>query len=1233
MTRFLILPVLALVAFLGAGPVLAETIYVDAATGAEGLQLQSQGVSGAEIHFGMRSFGFEQFEVDGATYQKVTLPGVFLSNDAGAPDLAGLSRFVAIPQGATASVEIVSSQTQVFLNVNVGPAAVIPRENDDSPLHYELNMEIFGRNAAYPASPVIVSEPTQLRGVDAAMLGITPFQYNPITKELTVYTELNVRVDFIGGNGHFGEDRLRNRFWEPILASTLLNYASLPEISFNGAPDSNRYGYEYVIISPTDANFVQWANVLKDWRKLQGISTEVFTTAETGTSSSQIETFLNNAYSGWDVPPVAFLILGDYPGSGDNRDTGITSPTWNGYCVSDNMYADYNGDDLPDMAHGRIVARDAAELETMIGKMLDYEQNPYTDPDFYHHPVIAGGWQTERWFIFCTEIVLGHQNIVLGKDCVREYAIYSGTPGTLWSSNQNTNIVLDYFGPNGLAYIPQTPQHLTDWGANATRLNNDLNAGAYMLLHRDHGSNTGWGEPDYQIGDLGGLTNDMYPFVFSINCLTGKYNYSGECFSERFHRMEHGALGVIAASEISYSFVNDTFIWGMFDGLWPDFMPDYGPYPVDSPYRLPAFGMASGKHFLQSSSWPYNPTNKDETHHLFHHHGDTFLPMYTEVPTAMNVVHDDVLFVGVETFNIQADAGALIGLTADGEIIGVATATGMPQEMTITPQENPGELRITITHNDFFRYDQIVPILPPEGPFLVYESVAVHDGGDEDGELDYGETAGLEISLENVGVEAATNIVGTLATADEYATVTLAERAYPDIPAGGIAACVDDFEIQVAGDVPDQHVINFNINAVADEGEWDGSFQLTAQAPVLLAGSQIINDWGAYGNGTGGADPGERFYLQLWLGNEGHSDVGELTAELTCTSPHISILDDAGTCPGVAVGAEGLCGSFEVEVSEFCPDPSTITFTLNMTGPSGFAASVDFDLAVGAWFDDAETDRGWTLGLPGDNATTGMWERVEPVGTVYETHQLQPEYDHTPDPAEMCFVTQNGSIGGAAGEADVDGGKTTLMTPVFDLSDATSATIGYWRWYTNSWGGAPDNDWWDVDVTADGETWVSLEHTMTTANDWNYYEFNLGEYITLTDRVQIRFIAADEGDGSLVEAAVDDFSLRAVRVPLTGIEEEGIGQRCGFVSFGRNPNGGRTEIVFQNAQPTQVKLELYDLSGRRLRSLVNERMTAGIHPITFDGLDDAGHPVASGVYYMRLETPEVLQVRQMTVLR
>ena len=143
------------------------------------------------------------------------------------------------------------------------------------------------------------------------ILGITPFQYNPVSKDLLVYTDVRVRVNFEGGNGHFGEDRYRSRYWDPLLEANLLNYNALSQVDFNRRRAAKDTGYEYVIIVPDDPDFIAWADTIRHWRTLQGISTEVFTLTETGSSASQIESWINNAYNNWDIPPVAVLLLSD----------------------------------------------------------------------------------------------------------------------------------------------------------------------------------------------------------------------------------------------------------------------------------------------------------------------------------------------------------------------------------------------------------------------------------------------------------------------------------------------------------------------------------------------------------------------------------------------------------------------------------------------------------------------------------------------------------------------------------------------------------------------------------------------------------------------------------------------------------------------------------------------------------------------------------------------------------
>ncbi|MDP4281529.1 MAG: C25 family cysteine peptidase, partial [Bacteroidota bacterium] len=566
------------------------------------------------------------------------------------------------------------------------------------------------------------------RGVDVAMLSITPFQYNPVTKELVVYKDLKLKVHFNGGNSQFGDVAYRNRWWDPILSDFLLNYSSLPKVDYDArykklakTKDNPSDECEYIIITPTGPDFLAWADSIQRFRNQQGILTHVFTVDEVGgNTTSAIQSFIDNAYNNWTIKPVACLLLGDYGTDGTKNiiSTLLVHPAGYPNFASDNIYADVDGDHLPDVVFSRITANDANQLQIMCTKFLSYERTPPTDPLFYDKPITCLGWQTERWFQLCSEVTGGYFRTVLNKHPRRINSIYQGTPGSIWSSNGNTSTLVNYFGPNGLGYIPQTPIELGGFsGGNATMINNAIDSGAFMLLHRDHGEYTGWGEPSYNTGNIGQLTNTLLPFVFSINCQTGAYHRSQECFAEKFHRHSinghnAGAIGVTAPTEVSYSFVNDTYLWGNMDNMFPDFMPD-GQTPPTPRGAMPAFGNAGGKYFLYSSSWPTNPGDKTVTYNLFHFHGDAFSVMYYEVPSALTVTHNTDIPEGDTIITVTANQNALIALTINNVIIATAVGNGnTPVEITIPPQTVGTQIVITVTKQNFYRYKAYIPVVP-----------------------------------------------------------------------------------------------------------------------------------------------------------------------------------------------------------------------------------------------------------------------------------------------------------------------------------------------------------------------------------------------------------------------------------------------------------------------------------------------------------------------------------------
>lgn len=720
----------------------------------------SETPTGIEIVFSTHKMVVEERVIDGVPMKSFGVPSVFIPRE-GAPNLNGVTRFVAIPQGAEAVARILDERTEVYRNVEVAPAPNIPLDSDDSPLRYVKDTEIYGRNAYYPSSPVRLSKPMKMRGVDVVKVGIMPFQYNPVTKDLTVYKDIRVRVDFVGGNGHFGEDRLRSRFWEPVLQGHLLNYNSLPRIDFYAPRQKDSgYGYEYIIIVPDDEVFEAWGDTIKAWRKLQGISCEVFSLGDIGSGSSDIEDFLDTAYSNWDPAPVAFLLLADHPDI-----VAPKLPIWGvgEKCASDNAYADTDGDDLPDMHHARITAETESDLATMINKFLSYERSPNTDEDFYDNPLLACGWEDGGLYQVCAEVIRGFFDAGLDKNSTRQYNISSGTPepGCPWSTAQGAWPIVEYWYAVGWL-SDTTNQEDTTWWSNgsASGINDAINSGAFLVVHRDHGIISGWQTPSYHKSDLGDLANLKFPFVFSINCQTGMYDYSTEeCFAETLHAIGVGALGVNAASQKSWSFVNDTYLWGMYDSMWPQFDPDYpnanplfGGTAIGYDNLRPCVAMTSGKYYLEASCFPDSAWYGDytveqcrtTTYRIYHHHGDAFTVLYSEIPESLTVAHESMLFAGEDTFTVTANDSAVIALTVGGQIIAVAEGTGSALDIPI-PAQTPGDTMIvTITKANYYRYEEEVligtdlqgevcdgdggPLTPSGSPYFVIGDVTVPEG-------------------------------------------------------------------------------------------------------------------------------------------------------------------------------------------------------------------------------------------------------------------------------------------------------------------------------------------------------------------------------------------------------------------------------------------------------------------------------------------------------------------------
>ncbi len=285
------------------------------------------------------------------------------------------------------------------------------------------------------------------------------------------------------------------------------------------------------------------------------------------------------------------------------------------------------------------------------------------------------------------------------------------------------------------------------------------------------------------------------------------------------------------------------------------------------------------------------------------------------------------------------------------------------------------------------------------------------------------------------------------------------------------------------------------------------------------------------GDGDGNFDPGETFQIVISARNSGRAAaLGSVS--LATTDPNVTVLAGSasiGSVPSFA-NASNAASPLSFSIAAGLPGGTQISFSTTLAY-EGYAQTTLRKVLVGDprvfLTDDLEVDLGWTAGIPGDTATTGLWAFGDPLGTTYNGQPSNPEFDATLDPGQNAFATGNGST--SAGGDDVDDGKTTLITPAIDLSGASAAMLSYQRWWANL--SSPDDVFQASISDDDGASWVPLENVVATQNAWTEVSFDVASFVSFTDRVRLRFVAEDDPNNSLVEAAIDELALEIYDAP------------------------------------------------------------------------------------------------------
>lgn len=788
--------------------------------------------------------------------------------EKGFPELPKVTASVIIPETGNTSIEIIHSTFVDYHNILVAPSkGNLTRDIDPASIPYEYG-DIYETDAFWPQTEGNLRDPYIMRDFRGQTIIFYPFRYNPVTRTLRVYTELTIQLSKTDGMGinpliRKDAENMLDADFATIYPSHFLNYGNT-----NRYDPVEEFG-NYLIISGSD--FITAMDPFIEWKKQMGYPVEIVDVASIGNAAA-IKAFIQNYY---DTKGVTFVLLvGDAPQVPTSSTSAGDSDVNYSYTAGNDHY--------PDLFVGRFSAENLDQLNTQVERTIEYEKTPHLDID---------------WFTICTGVASDQGP---GDDGEYDYQHIRNIQTDLLNFTYTYNNEL-FDGSQGGNDAPGNP--------SPAQVADDVNAGTSIINYTGHGSNTSWGTSGFSNGDVNNLVNDnMLPFVWSVACVNGNFK-NNTCFAEAWLRATNNGepTGAIAflGSTINQSWnppmcaqdeMNDILVESYADNI------------------NRTFGALSYHGCMQMND-EYG-AGGDEMTDTWTCFGDPSVMVRTAVPAEMTVTHDPILFIGANQLTVITDVeGARATLTRDGTILSTEIVEGGSVTLSFATLNSVGTATLTVTGFNYLPYIAEIEIIPADGPFIVLGGYTIDDElGNNNGHADYNELVRLNISLENLGVEDASEGTTSIETNDPYVTMTDNMESFGMIPAGESITLEDAFELLVSDEVPDQHKITVTLTSSSGDAEWESIFTITLNAPVVEIESLTIDDT-ENGNGNGQLDPGERATLTIHYTNTGHTRATDVNAYLEAQCGVVDVIDPNQVIPSISLLGGGNA-VFEVTVDE-----------------------------------------------------------------------------------------------------------------------------------------------------------------------------------------------------------------------------------------------------------------------------------------------------------------------------
>ncbi len=1109
--------------------------------------LSGESDNNLELSVNINEISYFSVNTQMGEFYSISINGFTGTNNIGEPRLPRVRRIFTVPVGAEVTAAVVSYAENIYELSDFGiTSQLMPAQpslaKNLSPEEVEFiyNAGAYNQDNFTSNSLVSVEELGYLRGLRLFAVNIEPVRYNPVTNQLAVYSDLEIEINFRGGDALATEDLLRKTWspiYEPVFAQRVINYHKLTM-----RDDLTRYPIKYVIIS--DRMFEGQLTEFIDWKVMQGYNVIVGYTDEIGGTTTAIHDYIQGL---WDEataedPAPSFILF-----VGDTQQIPAYNGSEGGH-VTDLNYVRLEGTDfMPEIYYGRFSAQNATQLQPQIDKTLEYEMYQIADPSYLNEVVMIAGMDANF--------------------------------GPVWANGQ-----INY----GTAYYFNEDHGLTshtylypESGSNAANIVQNVSDGVSYINYTAHGGEDSWSDPTFTINNINNLQNEgQYCFAVGNCCLTNKFEV-GECFGEAFLRAENkGAIGYIGGTNSTYW--DEDYWWGVgagtvilnqtyedtgagaYDGMWHDHDEEFSQWFTTGYAHIMAGNLAviEGGSGMINYYW--------EIYALM---GDPSLSVYFSVPEVNEVEYPEELLLGLDMMEITAEPYSYVALTYNGEIkgVGLVDDSGVI-ELTYIEFDEPCLATLTITCQNREPVIAEIQVIPNEGAYLKLDAYTVLSGDDD--VINGGESVSVSLDIENLGMEDAEEIVLTISCSDIYITLEATELDLGTIPAQSLVEFADLINFEVMEDIPFGHPIRMDLDFSTLDGSWQEELNLTAYAPPGL--------WIDIDEVEAELDTTETYQTTFSISNY-LEDVVSYSIRTESDDLGRSLTDSYVDCsyhhfePGeeyqwiVTAYNRSEDGEWISDVSISFPEGVVVVNTGLMMGGSGG------DLAP-----DVTSGDGITI----------TWHGESPSGCGY-IHSMQSA-------AAVVSVS-------------IDEGYTGYIT-----CEYTMLGDGY---------GADPHEVSGSFELSYPLSWISLDNTSG--------ELGYGE----TDLIEVTLNPAGMDAGIYnCEIVITDSRLET-RIPvlmtITGVNSNdgGITGNMGLRGNYPNPFNPETTISYKLGEAAYVEIDIYNIKGQKILTLIKGEQTSGEHNIVWNGRDAHGQAVGSGIYLYRFRTDSIIQMRKMILLK